>query len=53
MKQRKQIGWVLLFLAFLIIVGFVVRDNYYWFVLDTILILTLTSCGLVLLLKKQ
>ena len=53
MKNQRLIGWLLLVLAFLVLLGMLLNINIYWFVVDIVVILVCLSSGIILLYKKK
>jgi L-asparagine transporter-like permease len=53
MKNQRLIGWLLLILAFLVLLGMLLKIDIYWFVVDIIVIIVCLTCGIMLLYKKK
>ncbi|MGD0038157.1 MAG: hypothetical protein ABSC53_12800 [Bacteroidota bacterium] len=53
MNHQRIIGWLLLTLAFLVLLGMLLNINIYWFVIDIVTILICLASGIYLLRKTQ
>jgi len=52
MKTNKTIGWLLIFLALLVILGFFVKNGIYWEMIDIIVVVVVCGAGGIALLRK-
>ena len=53
MTKIKIIGMLLLFLAPAVVIGFMIDSNFYWWIIDTVVILIGCVGGILLLLHKE
>jgi len=52
MNAKKILGLLLFFLVFLVIIGFIIRNPYYWTVVDMLVIIIGLVGGVILLRDK-